>query len=654
MKIKSIAAICKKNKQVVLFNRYSDSGTISQYIGDGNAVYPISGLPELDEESILTIFDVPEKQREDWLVQYRDIPEGISFEDTDATEKIIEQGNLSIVYSGKTLKPLQTRRGLVFIESRYLSPVSDVLDVLELYERVTPFGAPYIVAKAGFLLQAVIMPCDVILQWLNSNAAAGKWYSAKHGQDAPPSSANVWDNVNPYDTWAGFLAMLDDDFVAALMTTTLTVAKNTVTDGGSYETFTAKMFLASTTEVGLANENGIAEGSKLALFSDNTSRLAYCTQVAIDKSNYGSDPTTSQAWYWWLRTPNSGNSYSVRYVGTSGALSDRSAYGGSRGVRPLCNLKSDILVSDNKNSRGNYEFQWNTAPSAPDGISVPESCYSTQNITVTWGASTDPDGDAITYVLERSVNNGSYTKVTETAARTFTEVVSTSWNTIKYRVKARDTYGNESAYVTSSAVPVIHNQPPVISGQNADLGTKSGDFSYKYTVTDPDGDTVTVVEKVDETILRSYTPTLGEENTMNVTGHDFTALSNGAHTITITATDTVGNKAVRTLTFTKQISGFVITLAAPLEAQAQPTRANVKVTREIPAGATFKVEATNDPFDPSPAWEDCTNAVIQGVAHVFENTINTAVKFGMNIRVTVERGDAISACWVSSIGGNFE
>lgn len=74
MKIKSIAAICKKNKQVVLFNRYSDSGTLSQYIGDGNAVYPISCLPELDEESILTIFDVPEKQREDWLVRYRDIP----------------------------------------------------------------------------------------------------------------------------------------------------------------------------------------------------------------------------------------------------------------------------------------------------------------------------------------------------------------------------------------------------------------------------------------------------------------------------------------------------------------------------------------------------------------------------------------------------
>lgn len=493
-----------------------------------------------------------------------------------------------------------------------------------------------------------------VLQWLNSNATAGNWYSAKHSADQSPNSTSVV-TYNPYADLAGFLAMLDDDFVAALLDTTVTVAKNTVTDGGSYETVTAKMHLPSTTEVGLANENGIAEGSKLALFSDNTSRLAYPTAECVSNSDYTSSSfNTSSSWYWWLRTPYSGYSYIVRIVNTSGALNDSFAYNGPGGVRPLCNLKSDILVSDNKNSRGNYEFQWNAAPSTPDGISVPESCYSTQDITVTWGASSDPDGDAITYVLERSVNNGSYTKVTETAARTFTEVVSTSWNTIKYRVKARDTYGNESAYVTSSAVPVIHNQPPVISGQNADLGTKSGDFSYKYTVTDPDGDTVTVVEKVDETTLRSYRPTLGEENTMNVAGNDFTALSNGAHTITITATDTVGNKAVRTLTFTKQISGFVITLAAPLEAQAQPTRANVVVTRGIPAGATFKVEATNNPFDPSPVWEDCTNAVIQGVAHVFENTINTAVQFGMNIRVTVERGDAISACWVSSIGGNFE
>lgn len=38
MKIKSIAAICKKNKNIAIFERYSDDGDIlTQYIGDGSA-----------------------------------------------------------------------------------------------------------------------------------------------------------------------------------------------------------------------------------------------------------------------------------------------------------------------------------------------------------------------------------------------------------------------------------------------------------------------------------------------------------------------------------------------------------------------------------------------------------------------------------------
>jgi len=117
-----------------------------------------------EAESLLTIFDVPEKDRDNYFVKTLGIPAGISFEDTDATERQVEREGISIIYSGRTLKPIHTTRGLVFIESRYLAPVADVLDVLELYERRTTDGAPYIVAKAGFLLQAVIMPYDVINQ----------------------------------------------------------------------------------------------------------------------------------------------------------------------------------------------------------------------------------------------------------------------------------------------------------------------------------------------------------------------------------------------------------------------------------------------------------------------------------------------------------
>ena len=496
-----------------------------------------------------------------------------------------------------------------------------------------------------------------LLQWLNSNAAAGAWYSAQHSADQAPTTKTTHVTYNAYTSWAGFLAMLEPKFVAELLDTTQTVAKNTVTDGGSYETVTSKMFLASTTEVGLANENSIAEGSLLALFSNDASRVAYPSAECYSNSDgyTNSSYATSKGWYWWLRTPNSSNARYVRAVYTDGTLGDYSAYYGSGGVRPLCNLSSSILVSDTTNADGNYEIIYNSAPSAPSGITAPATAYSGQNIEVSCAAATDPDGDALTYCFERSYNSGAWTEVQSSAAQTFTEAVSTAWNTLKYRVRAKDSYGNYSAYTTSGDIAVIHNQPPVISGANADLGVKREGFAYEYSVTDPDADVVNVVEKIDGAVHATKNNVkLGETQTLSVIDDSFTALSNAIHTITITATDSAGNSAVRTLTFTKAIDGFVITLTEPLEAESQPTRCNITVTRDIPAGGEFKVEATNNPFDTSPVWEDCTNAVIAGHAHVFENTMNTAAQYGLNIRVTVKRGTALTNCWVSGIGGNFE
>lgn len=56
-------------------------------------------------------------------------------------------------------------------------------------------------------------------------------------------------------------------------------------------------------------------------------------------------------WHWTatpLSTARNGYEHLVRLVNSSGALSDNYAYYGSRGVRPLCVLKSDILVSFNE------------------------------------------------------------------------------------------------------------------------------------------------------------------------------------------------------------------------------------------------------------------------------------------------------------------
>ena len=182
-----------------------------------------------------------------------------------------------------------------------------------------------------------------IRQWLNSQAAAGQWYSAQHGQDAPPSNANVWDNYNEYQQEAGFLAGFSANFLAALLTTTHTVGKAQV-DGGGTESCTDKIFLATCTEVGLSGD--VTAGSKLAIFSNDASRQAKPTAEAVSKSEYtNSSLNANSPWYWWLADAYASNSCRVRYVYSSGALDWDTAYYGSWGVRPLCYLKYEISVS---------------------------------------------------------------------------------------------------------------------------------------------------------------------------------------------------------------------------------------------------------------------------------------------------------------------
>lgn len=204
-------------------------------------------------------------------------------------------------------------------------------------------------------------------QWLNSGGLANTWFTAQNltdetantnNHDAPPVDANM-NTTTGYNTKDGFLNFFNQQELTSILNTSLTTAKNTVTDGGSSESITDKIFLPSVTEVGLGNENNIAEGNKLALFSDATSRLAYLTQQAFSNTKSNNKPSAiANAWYWWLRSPYSSSSSHVRYVIDDGSLDYGNAYIGYLGVRPACNLSSDILVSDTVDSDGCYTIVW--------------------------------------------------------------------------------------------------------------------------------------------------------------------------------------------------------------------------------------------------------------------------------------------------------
>lgn len=385
MKIKSIAAICKKNKNIAIFERYSDDGDIlTQYIGDGSAVYPVVGLPQLDKESLLTIFDVPEKDRDNYFVKTLGVPAGISFEDTDETERHVEREGISIIYSGRTLKPIRTTRGLVFIESRYLSPVADVLDVLELYERRTAEGAPYIVAKAGFLLQAVIMPYDVIEAFCTANAIKYLWrWKLKNGEEdlqkavwyinrliqrAGADSAAGKELFNMKENKHGFEPKQEFTMGGIAWTVIQTgadwvkcIASDCVEerafDEGNKNDFAASSlraylngeFLRRLIKAGAPEE--MFEYFNIDLTADDGLKnyggdrvrigLITCEEYRLLRGNI---PALPDCW-WWTATPDSPVNSFVRCVYSGGSLYSSGACDGLYGVRPLCNLKSEILVS---------------------------------------------------------------------------------------------------------------------------------------------------------------------------------------------------------------------------------------------------------------------------------------------------------------------
>lgn len=162
MKLKKVVALCNKAKGFCLFDKLDSTGEITQWLGDGYAIYPLIGLPILDEESLCAVFDISEKQRENISVRRAAMPDVVNADDTDPAERVLNDDDFSIIYAGTELKPLKTRNGIIFIQQKYLAPLDDVLDVVHLYERVTPDGQTYIAAKAGLLIAAVIFPYSVI------------------------------------------------------------------------------------------------------------------------------------------------------------------------------------------------------------------------------------------------------------------------------------------------------------------------------------------------------------------------------------------------------------------------------------------------------------------------------------------------------------
>lgn len=250
----------------------------------------------------------------------------------------------------------------------------------------------------------------------------------------------------------------------------------------------------------------------------------------------------------------------------------------------------------------------------------------------------------------RSPDTGNYSNVWGVSAGGSS---GSSWYGGSYGV--RPAFVLPSSLVVSDDGTVSTNTAPAINASSTNLGEKNAPFGFGYTVTDADGDTLTVTEKLDGKTTATRTGvasgtalTFGQCST----AENFQRILNGSHTIQITANDGKESTSL-SATFTKSVTSASVTLTTPLAVDGDITVAVLQVTGSIPDDAVFKAEVTNNANDPSPVWQDVTTEVQKGTNIVFSNSTATNGA-AFNFRVSISRGASGTGGYIEAVSGAFQ
>ena len=378
------------------------------------------------------------------------------------------------------------------------------------------------------------------------------------------------------------------------------------------------------------------------------------TNISISWAK-SSDAESNLAGYKVERSTDGGWSWSRIYQGTATSTTDSIAFGTTSVMYRVKAYDTEGLESGWRTS-SRVTVVNNNAPSAPPSIAVPKDVKGGSTLVISWTAASDSDGNLSGYILERSTDGGSaYTQVYKGNALTYTDTITNGWSTVMYRVKAYDTEGLESGYTTSAIRTVRYNVAPAINASSTSLGEKNAPFSFAYTVTDADGDTLTVTEKLDGKTTATRTgiasgTALTFEQAADVAG--FQRILNGNHTLTVEARDGKETTSA-SATFTKAVHAASVTLTTPLAVDGDITVAILQVSGSIPNDTAFKAEATNNALDDSPVWQDVTAEVRKGMNIVFKNQAASAGA-AFNFRISVERGASGEGGYIDSVSGAFQ
>lgn len=222
-------------------------------------------------------------------------------------------------------------------------------------------------------------------------------------------------------------------------------------------------------------------------------------------------------------------------------------------------------------------------------------------------------------------------------------------NTIEIEVTdGQATSYRRYTFVKTNSAPLIN-----YSGQS-DLGQLTSKPSISYSVSDNEGDTITVTEKLNGEVIKQFTATSNTNYTITLTDEFWLTCGKNTNTIEISASDVNGGTSYKHITFTRQVNKVQITTKNPIETDAAATKIMVSPDWDK-TGCTGRVEVCNNGFDENPTWEDMTTMAALNRPYVFTNSTKTATKWGIKIRLTLTKNEGYEGeVAIYGFGGAYE
>jgi hypothetical protein len=157
MKLNVIEKVLRRS-HMLLATRDRDNDVL--WLSDGGVYMPMFGMAGLTMEQIRALMGITEEELDKWTLFEEDREDtGICLDDyppEGQTEEALERSSVKIVYAGFCVEPMQTAKGLLFLDEKDLKVFDKYYKNVDLFARFGADGSVYVAVKEGMFLKGII------------------------------------------------------------------------------------------------------------------------------------------------------------------------------------------------------------------------------------------------------------------------------------------------------------------------------------------------------------------------------------------------------------------------------------------------------------------------------------------------------------------